>query len=103
MQHKPELRTEVNGMITFLDESMGNLTAVLRRTGLWDNLLLVYSPDNGGYLGNGGDDTPLRGGKFSDFQGGVKVAAFASGGLIPAAMRGTNVSGYIHICMHRSV
>ena len=46
------------------------------------------------YLGNGGDDTPLRGGKFSDFQGGVKVAAFASGGLIPAAMRGTNVSGY---------
>ena len=56
---------------------------------------LVYSPDNGGYLGNGGDDTPLRGGKFSDFQGGVKVAAFASGGLIPPAMRGTNVSGYL--------
>jgi arylsulfatase A-like enzyme len=45
MQHGAELQTEVNGMITFLDESMGNLTAALKRTGLWANLLLVYSPD----------------------------------------------------------
>ena len=41
MQHQPDLRTEVNGMITFLDESMGNLTAALKRAGLWSNLLLV--------------------------------------------------------------
>jgi arylsulfatase A-like enzyme len=82
MQRGPELRTEVNGMVTFLDESMGNLTAALKRTGLWANLLLVYSPDNGGYLGNGGDDTPLRGGKFSDFQ--VRVAPL----LVPILHRG---------------
>ena len=56
--------------------------------------------DNGGYLGNGGDDTPLRGGKFSDFQGGVRVAAFAAGGLLPPAVRGGEVDGYIHICAH---
>ena len=56
-------------MITFLDDSVGNVTAALKATGLWANTLLVYSPDNGGYLGSGGDDTPLRGGKFSDFQG----------------------------------
>ena len=88
-----------------------------------------YSPDNGGYLGPGGDDTPLlvdcfalhstalnalhcslvfdaldtlvvdsRGGKFSDFQGGVNVAAWAAGGLLPKSMHGTEVNGYIHIC-----
>jgi hypothetical protein len=60
---------KVNGMISFLDDSVGNVTAALKATGLWANTLLVYSPDNGGYLGSGGDDTPLRGGKFSDFQG----------------------------------
>jgi hypothetical protein len=66
---QPFLSYQVNGMITFLDDSVGNVTAALKATGLWANTLLVYSPDNGGYLGSGGDDTPLRGGKFSDFQG----------------------------------
>ena len=81
----------------FILPGAGNVTLALKSTGMWANTLLVYSPDNGGYLGNGGDDTPLRGGKFSDFQGGVNVAAWAAGGLIPAVMRGTTVSGYIHI------
>ena len=39
-----------------------------------------------------------RGGKFSDFQGGVNVAAWAAGGLLPKSMHGTEVNGYIHIC-----
>jgi hypothetical protein len=30
--------------------------------------------------------------------GGVNVAAWAAGGLLPSAMHGTEVSGYIHIC-----
>eukprot|EP00041_Stephanoeca_diplocostata_P018397 m.384793 g.384793 ORF g.384793 m.384793 type:complete len:419 (-) comp21000_c0_seq2:1029-2285(-) len=59
------LRTTINGMATFLDESVGNLTQALKQKGLWDNLLLVYSADNGGYLGNGGDSRPFRGGTAS--------------------------------------
>jgi len=69
----------------------------LKRRGMWENTLLVYSPDNGGYQGQGGDDTPLRGGKFSDFEGGVRVASFAAGGLIPKSMHGNSVSGLISI------
>ncbi len=92
------LRTTVNGMTSFLDEAVGNLTAALRARALYENALIVYSPDNGGYLGNGGDDFPLRGGKFSDFQGGVRVAAWASGGRVPAALRGGAVAGYVSIC-----
>merc|ERR1719199_984936 len=84
-------------MITFLDESVGNITDALKRKGMWDNTLLVYSPDNGGYQGQGGDDTPNRGGKFSDFEGGVRVAAFATGGVLPKAVRGKSVDGMISI------
>ena len=35
---------------------------------------------------------------MTDYQGGVRVAAFATGGLIPPAMRGTKVLGAMHIC-----
>lgn len=96
-RYPKEDQSTINGMAAFLDDSMGNITAALKRTGLWQNTLLVYSPDNGGYQGNGGDDAPLRGGKFSDFEGGTRVAAFASGGFLPEAMRGTSVSGMIHV------
>jgi hypothetical protein len=37
------------------------------------NMGLLDSSDNGGYLGNGGNSTPYRGGKFSDFDGGTRV------------------------------
>eukprot|EP01065_Artemidia_motanka_P003145 TRINITY_DN1149_c0_g1_i1.p1 TRINITY_DN1149_c0_g1~~TRINITY_DN1149_c0_g1_i1.p1 ORF type:complete len:513 (+),score=194.27 TRINITY_DN1149_c0_g1_i1:77-1615(+) len=91
------LRTTINGMATFLDESVGNVTAALKASGLWPDTLLVYSPDNGGYQGQGGDDTPLRGGKFSDFEGGTRSAAFISGGFVPRRLRGTQHRGLIHV------
>ena len=42
--------------------------------------------------------TRRAGGKMTDWQGGVRVAAFATGGLIPAKMRGTTVNGAMHVC-----
>lgn len=37
---------------------------------------------------------PGTGGKFSDWEGGVRSAAFASGGLLPEAVRGSTSHGY---------
>jgi arylsulfatase B len=37
----------------------------------------------------GGNNYPLRSGKYADYEGGVRVNAFAAGGLIPAPRRGT--------------
>ena len=44
----------------------------------------------------GGNNTPLQGGKFADLEGGTRATAFVSGGLLPAARRGSSESGYIH-------
>ena len=40
---------------------------------------------------------PLRGGKYSDFEGGVRVRAFVNGGYLPSAMRGTQVDALMSV------
>ena len=83
-------------MVTYLDDVVGNMTEILKRRGFWDNLLLVVSSDNGGPLGSA-NNYPLIGGKFSDWQGGIRVNAFVTGGYLPENMRGQKTEGYIHI------
>jgi len=45
----------------------------------------------------GANNYPLRGGKYSNFEGGIRVNAFASGGYLPTAVRGSKLEGIIHI------
>lgn len=46
---------------------------------------------------SGANNYPLRGGKYSNFEGGIRVNAFASGGYLPHAVRGTKLNGMIHV------
>jgi arylsulfatase I/J len=71
----------------------------LKKRDMWDNLLFVTSSDNGGPVryGTGANNYPLKGGKVSDWQGGVRVNAFVSGGYLPEKMRGQKTDGYIHL------
>ena len=68
---------------------------------MWQSTLLVFSSDNGGpsQLGKecNASNYPLRGGKSAAWDGGHRVVAFASGGLIPTPMRGRVLDGYIHM------
>ena len=54
-----------------------------------DNTLFIFSSDNGGPApGRLTDNSPLRGGKGSVYEGGVRVCAFATwDGRIPAGAR----------------
>jgi arylsulfatase A-like enzyme len=36
-------RRNISAMVTVLDESVGNVTAALKRHGMWDDTLLVFS------------------------------------------------------------
>lgn len=93
----PNARALIYGMTRFLDDAVGNITAALRRKFADEDVLIVFSADNGGDVTNAGCNYPLRGSKYTDFEGGVRSAAFVSGGYVPPAMRGTTSEEIMHV------
>ena len=84
------------GMIHSLDRSVGRVQATLKRLGLADNTLIIFTSDNGGagYIGLPDVNKPYRGWKLTHFEGGIKVPFMASWpARIPA---GTVVSDPVH-------
>ena len=87
-------------MVNVLDDNLLALTGALDARGLWENTLMVFTSDNGGCITldeSGGNNWPLKGGKYSDFEGGIRASAFVSGGYLPEAVRGTTSNAVMHI------
>ena len=80
-------------MSAIIDEALRNVTEALQAKGMWDNTLMVVAADNGGSLTqNMQSNYPLRGGKYSWLEGGIRTTAWVTGGMLPPSMRGTNLS-----------
>ena len=63
-----------------LDHHLGRILATLRSEGVENNTLVFFTSDNGPWLSkqeHGGSAGPLRGGKTSTWEGGVRVPAIA--------------------------
>lgn len=74
-----EPRRTYAGMLTALDEAVGQIDAALDKQGLRDNTLILFSSDNGGPApGRVTSNGPLRGAKATLYEGGVRVPAFAT-------------------------
>ena len=90
------------GMLWDSDVYIGAIVDSLKGKQMYEKTLIVYSADNGGT--GEGKNYPLRGEKHTNWQGGMRAAAFVSGGLIPAAMRGSRNPTNFHIvdwyCWH---
>ncbi|CAE7184742.1 ARSB, partial [Symbiodinium pilosum] len=83
----------------YMDTMVGNLIAALKERQMYQDTLIVFTADNGGpvYEPGSANNWPLKGGKYSDWEGGVRTNAFVSGGFVPWARRGTKFSGVISI------
>src|SRR5688500_13197156 len=91
-----ERRRLYAGMLAAMDEGVGKILAALDEKKIRDNTLIVFCSDNGGFNpGRVTDNKPLRAGKGTVYEGGVRVAACAAWpGKIPA---GSTVKQPIHI------
>jgi arylsulfatase B len=106
--HLPEPRKTFAGMLSCLDEGVGNVTSMLKSQGLWEDTLLIVTTDNGAPTPSCGGDQggqnywpfspqgPLRGGKCSAWEGGLRGTAFVSSPLFSAAIRGRHVMDLMH-------
>jgi arylsulfatase A-like enzyme len=63
------------GMVEAMDDGVGLALAALKRNGLMDNTIIVFTSDNGGVSAGDGKATsnlPLRGGKGRQWEGGIR-------------------------------
>jgi arylsulfatase A-like enzyme len=80
------VRRTYAGMLSAMDEAVGKVLAALDEKGIRDNTLIIFSSDNGGPApGKVTSNGPLRAGKGTIYEGGVRVCACVNWpGHIPA-------------------
>ncbi|HEY2952303.1 MAG TPA: arylsulfatase [Verrucomicrobiae bacterium] len=86
----PEPRRTYAGMVAALDETVGQIVAALDASARRTNTLIIFTSDNGGLRpGRVADNGPLRAGKGTLYEGGVRVCAFANwpGRIAPGVIR----------------
>lgn len=75
-------RRHYAAMLSGVDEAVGEIVAEMRNRGYYHNSVLIYSSDNGGQPLSGGCNWPLRGGKGSYWEGGVRAVGFVHSPLL---------------------
>jgi arylsulfatase A-like enzyme len=67
-----ERRAKLVALIEHLDAGIGKVMNALKETGLSENTLVIFTSDNGGDLGAGATNGPLRAGKGNMYEGGIR-------------------------------
>ena len=100
-----KLREEYCSLIQEFDVSIGGIVDKLKQYNEWEKTILIYTSDNGGLVCyevgssqscSGSINSPLRGGKQTLFDGGLRVRSFISGGYLPESKRGTYIDSFVH-------
>lgn len=75
---KPHRLRVYAAMMRAIDRSVGRINDTLKEEGLAENTIVIFSSDNGGagYIGLPDVNTPFRGWKLTNFEGGLRVPMF---------------------------
>jgi arylsulfatase A-like enzyme len=71
---KDENKRVYYAMIKNLDDAVGEILKTIKDQGLDDNTIILFASDNGGATyTEAADNSPLKAGKFSNFEGGLRI------------------------------
>jgi len=97
-EHRHTLCTMMNR----LDKAIGEFVDMLKAKGMWEDTVLWVTTDNGGmtqfthdFPASASSNYPLRGGKTTLFEGGVRGVSFITGGFLPATAFGMEFRGLL--------
>lgn len=89
-------RQTYKAMVSALDDSIGAVLRALSIYGFDENTIVFFCSDNGGQISKAADNLPLRGGKSTVWEGGVRVpATIRWPGRFPAGKRIDEVTAFI--------
>ena len=67
----------LSAMVSHINQTMQTIFRALRKAGMLRDTIIVFASDNGGQpVAGAANNLPLRGGKSSWFEGGIRVPAF---------------------------
>ena len=87
-------RAGLVALIEHLDAGVGRVVASLKKEGLWNNTVVVFTSDNGGQSSVGARNAPWHGGKQEMWEGGIRVGTSVSwpGVIEPGTVNGDHLS-----------
>ena len=71
-KEKRQGKPDYAAMVESVDQSVGRVLRTLKRHGLEDETLVIFTSDNGGFA-KATDNSPLRANKGSNYEGGIRV------------------------------
>ncbi len=83
-------------MVKSIDDNVGRIIAHLKSLGIFQSTLLILTSDNGGYINEYRhtkvtDNTPLRSGKGSLYEGGIRIPTLISAPFLGAQQSHVNL------------
>lgn len=70
---RKEPEQTLSAMVSYMDEQVGLILAKLDALALRENTLVMFASDNGGVLNRGSSNGELRAGKWTLYEGGIRV------------------------------
>ncbi|XP_077994398.1 arylsulfatase B-like [Glandiceps talaboti] len=96
-----ETRQQLAGMVAALDDSTSRVVQALKDNNMYDNSIIIVTTDNGGaidgYDNNDASNWPLRGGKNSLWEGGIRGTAFIHSPLLNLKGQPRVMTGLMHL------